>query len=131
MANIWEHETNEELSKEVAGLLYSAKYGLPTHKEMQDSLTPHTTEYLLLKNRSNLHGTVANIIRSIDILDSEKSNGGVNFVSLMEPADSQEYLNSRLNELDHIKDHVNKLIEKLESEVVDLLNSYETEERGP
>ena len=49
----------------------------------------------------------------------------------MEPADAHEYLNSRLKELDHIKGHVDKLIEKLESEVVDLLNSYETEERGP
>ena len=58
---------------------------------MQDSLTPHTTQYLLLNNRTNIHGTVANIIDSIDILDSEKSNGGVNFVSLMEPADAHEY----------------------------------------
>ena len=127
MEDIWGRNENQEISKEVAGLLYSAKYGLPTHKEMQDSLTPHTTEYLLVNNRSNINGTVANIIDSINILDSEKSNGGVNFVSLMEPADAHEYLNSRLKGLDHIKNHVDKLTEKLESEVVDLLNSYETD----
>ena len=136
MENIWGHETNEDFirsqknSQEVAGILYSAKYGLPTHKEMQDSLTPNTTDYML-KNRSNLYGTVDNIITNIDVLDSERTVGGVNVISAMEPADAQEYVNNRLKALDHIKDHVDKLIEKLESEVVVLLNSYETEERGP
>ena len=38
MEDIWGRNENQEISKEVAGLLYSAKYGLPTHKEMQDSL---------------------------------------------------------------------------------------------
>ena len=43
----------------------------------------------------------------------------------MEPADAHEYLNSRLKGLDHIKNHIDKLTEKLESEVVNLLNSYD------
>ena len=89
-----------------------------------DSLTPHTTEYLL-KDRTKPELVYNDVTESLDLLDVERlDESGLSVVSAMEPADGEEYLNKRLDVLGDINKYVTDMMENIESQLVEHLNSY-------
>ena len=90
----------------------------------KDTLTPHTTEYLL-KDRNNYELVYNDVTESLKLLEVERfDEGGLSVVSAMEPADGEEYLNDRLNTLGNINKYVTDMMENIESQLVEHLNSY-------
>ena len=90
-----------------------------------DSLTPHTTEYLL-KDRTKPELVYNDVTESLKLLEVERfDEGGLSVVSAMEPADGEEYLNDRLNTLGNINKYVTDMMENIESQLVEHLNSYD------
>ncbi len=89
-----------------------------------DSLTPHTTEYLL-KDRTKPELVYNDVTESLKLLEVERlDEGGPSVVSAMEPADGEEYLNKRLDVLGDINKYVTDMMENIESQLVEHLNSY-------
>ena len=106
---------------------------IPTYKEMElaldreidESLTPITSEYLL-KDRSKMDDAFREIIGHLNSLRTDRiGKAGVNVISAMEPADAQNYIDERLDTLGLINEYVTDMMEDLESELEDLLNSYQ------
>jgi len=106
---------------------------IPTYKEMEialdreldASLTPITSEYLI-KDRSKMVDTFREIIGHLNSLRTDRiGNDGVNVISAMEPADAENYIDERLDTLGLINEYVTDMMEDLESEQRDLLNSYQ------
>ena len=93
-------------------------------QERRDALTPYTAEYLL-KDKSNCDRVYDEVIESLDLLDVERlGESGLSVVSAMEPADGEKYLNDRLDTLGNINKYVTDMMEHLELELINLLNSY-------
>ena len=106
---------------------------IPTYKEMElaldremdESLTPITSEYLL-KDRDKMDDAFREIIGHLNSLRTDRiGKAGVNVISAMEPADAQQYIDERLDTLGDINKYVTDMMEDLELELVDLLNSYQ------
>ncbi len=98
---------------------------LPTYKEMYGSLTPHTTEYLL-KDRINFELVYNDVTESLKLLEVERfEENGSSVVSAMEPVDGEEYLNKRLDVLGDINKYVTDMMENIELQLVEHLNSYD------
>ena len=106
---------------------------IPTYKEMEialdreldESLTPITSEYLL-KDRSKMDDAFREIVGHLNSLRTDRiGKDGVNVISAMEPADAQNYIDDRLDTLGDINKYVVDMMEDLESEEAELLNSYQ------
>ena len=98
---------------------------IPTYREMDESLTPITSEYLL-KDRSKMDDAFREIIGHLNSLRTDSiGKAGVNVISAMEPADAQNYIDERLDTLGDINKYVTDMMEDLESEEAELLNSYQ------
>ena len=90
-----------------------------------DSLTPHTTEYLL-KDRTKPELVYNDVTESLKLLEVERlDEGGLSVVSAMEPADGEKYLNNRLDTLSKINKYLTDMMENIESQLVEHLNSYD------
>ena len=90
-----------------------------------DSLTPHTTEYLL-KDRTKAELGYNDVTESLKLLEVERlDEGGLSVVSAMEPADGEKYLNNRLDTLSKINKYLTDMMENIESQLVEHLNSYD------
>ena len=90
-----------------------------------DSLTPHTTEYLL-KDRTKPELVYNDVTESLKLLEVERlDEGGLSVVSAMEPADGEKYLNDRLDTLGKINKYLTDMMENIESQLVEHLNSYD------
>ena len=91
----------------------------------RDSLTPHTTEYLL-KDRTKAELVYNDVTESLKLLEVERlDEGGLSVVSAMEPADGEKYLNNRLDTLSKINKYLTDMMENIESQLVEHLNSYD------
>ena len=91
----------------------------------KDTLTPHTTEYLL-KDRNNYDLVYNDVTESLKLLEVERlDEGGLSVVSAMEPADGEKYLNDRLDTLSKINKYLTDMMENIESQLVEHLNSYD------
>ena len=106
---------------------------IPTYKEieraldreMDESLTPITSEYLL-KDRDKMDDAFREIIGLLNSLRTDRiGKAGVNVISAMEPADAQKYIDERLDTLGDINKYVVDMMEHLELELINLLNSYQ------
>ena len=118
---------------------------IPTYKEMEialdremdESLTPITSEYLL-KDRSKMDDVFRKIVGHLNSLRTDRivessyinlrtgiGKAGVSVISAMEPADAQNYIDERLDTLGLINEYVTDMMEDLESDLEDLLNSYQ------
>ena len=87
---------------------------IPTYKEMEialdremdESLTPITSEYLL-KDRSKMDDVFRKIVGHLNSLRTDRiGKAGVNVISAMEPADAQNYIDERLDTLGDINNYV-------------------------
>ena len=105
---------------------------IPTYKEMElaldreidESLTPITSEYLL-KDRDKMDDAFREIIGHLNSLRTDRiGKAGVNVISAMEPADAQKYIDERLDTLGDINKYVVDMMEHLELDEAELLNSY-------
>ena len=106
---------------------------IPTYKEMElaldreidESLTPITSEYLL-KDKSKVDDVFREVVGYLNSLRTDRiGKAGINVISAMEPADAHAYINERLDTLGDINKYVTDMMEDLESELEDLLNSYQ------
>ena len=98
---------------------------IPTYREMSESLTPATSEYLL-KDSHRMTDVFRKIVGHLNSLRTDRiGEAGVNVISAMEPADAQNYIDVRLDTLGDINKYVTDMMEDLESEETELLNSYQ------
>ena len=114
-----ENETYKELFEPMQG------EARPFYGEVRDeSLTPITSEYLL-KDRDKMDDAFREIIGHLNSLRTDRiGKAGVNVISAMEPADAQKYIDERLDTLGDINKYVVDMMEDLELEEAELLNSY-------
>ena len=106
---------------------------IPTYKEIElaldreidESLTPITSEYLL-KDRDKMDDAFREIIGNLKSLRTDRiGEAGVSVISAMEPADAQKYIDERLDTLGDINKYVVDMMDHLELELINLLNSYQ------
>ena len=98
----------------------------PFYGEVRDeSLTPITSEYLL-KDRNKMDDAFRKIVGHLNSLRIDRiGKAGVNVISVMEPVDAQKYIDERLDTLGDINKYVVDMMDDLESEEAELLNTYQ------
>ena len=97
---------------------------IPTYREMSESLTPATSEYLL-KDSHRMTDVFREIVGHLNSLRTDRiGKVGVDVISTMEHVDARQYIDERLDTLSDINKYVTDMMEHLELELINLLNSY-------